>query len=170
MAIITKEPFSSPKLYKYPQPDFDLFFRNGSSAIKHCKAVQIVGYKSTYIANTHPLPLIVFGHDYQEGAGKKLGEQIQTILLQHLEPPLVLCGDFGMPNKHEYALEKLTNQLKLQNALPLRPTYHKKSEVTGLNAPDRIYITADRLQRGKSDIVNTETDHYLCWADITSKN
>jgi hypothetical protein len=166
-AILTKESFENAVCNEYPDPPFDLYFSNGKSAIRHPKGVQQLIYKGLNIANTALVPLVIFGYDYHAGEGKKLAGEIEQLLLRELQSPFVLCGDSGMSNEQATAFPKLFETFRIHNALPAVPTYHTTSEVGGLNVPDVMYLSGGSVKQIDSGVVVTDTDHYLCWTEVT---
>ena len=167
MAILTRKPFANERLHMYPSPEFELFFASsGRKAIEHKKALQTVDYDGMQVANTHMLPLIIFGYDYREGRGKELAGKIERVIENNLSDRGVLCGDFGMSNGQFEVYRELMKKFQLENALPEKPTYHDASPIGGLNAPDCMFYTAGTLEVVDSGVVTTNTDHYLCWAEV----
>ncbi len=166
LAILTRGEFEDPQLHLYPPPEFDLYFNDGRRAAKHDKGLQTVRYGGNLIANTHMLPLIIFGYDYRYDKGRKFAGTIDNAMAANLGEPLIFCGDFGASNAQASTYKKTIGIFKLQNALPAKPTYHAASEVGGINAPDCIFFSTASLERSDAGIIITKTDHYLCWADI----
>jgi endonuclease/exonuclease/phosphatase family metal-dependent hydrolase len=170
MAILSKIGLSNPENILFPKPDFDLYFKDGRPAEKHDKALQKATANGVNIANMQLLPIMVFGYTYLEGEGKKLAYIIDRLMTENLNPPVILCGDFGMSVKYAETFPELFEKLKLQNSLPDVPTYHIPHELAKINAPDRIYYSTDTLEVIDSGVIVTETDHYLCWSEIGLKN
>jgi endonuclease/exonuclease/phosphatase family metal-dependent hydrolase len=125
-------------------------------------------YKGLVVANTHCLPLVIFGRDYRKGEAKLLGDEIEALLIKQLQEPVILCGDFGMSEGQSKVLARLIEKLQLKNALPAEPTYHAPAayETDLPNAPDCIYFSQTGLLCLQSAIVRTQTDHYLGWAEF----
>ena len=166
LSILTKETVSSSGFREFPLPDFDLFFADGRQAVKDTKGIQFVDYQGIRIANTHALPLIVFNYDYRKGEGRKLAAKIEFIMSEVLQSNSCLCGDLGMSNRQSDVYSSLFEKYKLQNALPDKPTHYRQSEVGGVNAPDVILYTTSTLRAPVADVIKTDTDHYLCWAEV----
>lgn len=169
MAILSRIGMRSEKLSVYPDPDFELLLPSGKEAATHPKGVQTVTAGGTCVGNTHMLPLVVFGYDYRVEPGKSLALKIGSVLEMALRAPAILCGDFGMSNAQETVYASVFAPLSMRNALRAEATYHRPSEVGGVNRPDSIFYTADSLVVAGSGVVQTQTDHYLTWAEINQK-
>ncbi len=169
MAILAKEPFDSTALHEYPDPPFELQFADGRHAVRHAKGLQVVGYQGLHIANTHWLSLMPFGYGYASGEGRQFGDMLVHSMLEHLPDQVILCGDLNVGEfEFDQLLVPLIETLHLQNALPDLPTYHLPGAINPkvTNAPDRIYVSGSDFVVRASEVKPTESDHYLCWADI----
>lgn len=100
-AIISKLPVSHTKTIFFPNPWFDMYFKDGRKAIEHPKNVQLVQIGNIWIGNLHLLPLRLFGLQYNDGGlGQELSVRIEKTLLA-LPANLILSGDFNFPEPEE---------------------------------------------------------------------
>ncbi len=170
IAMLARDTLTEPSLLPFPLLAEELHFKNGQLAPQHEKALQTAWYKQVLIANTHLLPLIVFNRSYEEGSGAKLAQSINNIFAS-LSTPLILCGDFGMSSGQTAVFGDAFAALHLKNALPTIATHYRSAENGATyNAPDAIYYSQDTLRVTDAGVIATQTDHYLCWADIEKHN
>jgi endonuclease/exonuclease/phosphatase family metal-dependent hydrolase len=173
MAMLAKESFEHTNLYTYPDPPFPMYFSDGRAAVRHAKGLQIARYKGEVITNTHWLPMLTFGRSYASGVGRKFADELAAVMLAHIPASSIVCGDFNV-GEYEFdnALTPLIEALHLQNALPDLSTYYLAGVLRPdtTNAPDRIYISSTSHAARGADVIQTETDHYLCWADIERRS
>lgn len=171
ISMLGKEPFDSAKLYEYPDPSFELRFPDGRIAQKHRKGMQVVSYQGVTIANTHWLSMLTFGYSYASGEGADYGSELIKVMIEHLLPPSIVCGDFNAGEfEFDHAIVPLVEHLHLKSALPDESTFHLPGRIKPehTNAPDRIYVSSPGFNVIESGVIATDTDHYLCWADIVS--
>lgn len=166
-SIISRVEFSDVKTYTLPYPEFELYFRNGSKSAVHDKVVQLVSVSGTDIANTQLLPLGLFGSSYSSGIGNKYATKINKVF-RNLEKPLIFCGDFSGDIKDDNVIAEFPGlrQLSLLDALPdvkTRPISSKKKK-----KPDHI-LYSEGFDLVESDVVKTQTDHCLCYAEFKIK-
>lgn len=157
-AILSKTPFTEPRSVLLPHPKFPLYI-NGKevpSFDRHLLVVQFPGYQ---VATLHVEPLNILGSDYNKGQGLKFGREIDTILVQSLDRPFIFTGDlYTEIMKKPFAT--FMHTFALQEALPAKtPTTPKEG------SPDHIVFTPEWWALS-SRVIVTQSDHYLCVADI----
>lgn len=158
-AIISAFPFLKTKTVLYHNPQLTNIQKNGDIRHSHDKNLQFVQTKNFFVANTQLLPINVFGFEYSNnGVGKQLTQKVAEVFTL-LPTPLILCGDFNFscPTK---LFSKMVSKLNLSEALP-----DKKTNRFSKYRPDQIYISKD-FSLLDSDVLITETDHYLGWAKL----
>ncbi len=146
-----------------PDPEGDLFWSDGRKAVTHRKNLQYLEFEKFNLANNQMLPVSLFGFKYDdaEGRGKILTKEINEVMAKVVNKPIIWCGDFNYINPTN--IYKHIQTLGLRDALPdnsTRPTLDGEKK-----KPDHIlYSTEFKLI--VSDIIQTETDHYLCYAQF----
>lgn len=166
MAILSRNAFLDAKSYFYPDPLFDLFWKDGSKAAVHHKFLQVVSFGNFYVANTQMLPILLWGHQYNEREGMAFAKGIEEVLMK-LERPLIFCGDFNF-NDPERVYTRFCDKIQLKNCLPDQPT--RPGGNPQFNKPDHIYYSPE-FEVVRSEIVQTQTDSFLCFTELTfSKN
>lgn len=163
LAILSKEPFDTKRSVVQPYPSFPLYLPNGKPAAKHIKHLQIAEIHGIQIANTHTQPLELLGTPYASEKGRAFADELCDLFIRELRPPLVFAGDFcaDLHGSVTEIYQKMCDALSLTDVLPPGQT---KPNNTG--RPDAI-LTSPELTAQASGIIQTETDHFLCWADIT---
>lgn len=162
-AILSQHPFETTACIPLPNPLFDLFWPDGRKAGTHARNLQIVQIQGIYIANLHLLPIHYFGYTYTEGLGLDFARQIEKIML-NLQLPLLLVGDFNQ-NEPQKAFPDLL--AKLTEALP--PNQETCPDFNGKKLiHDHIYFSSD-FRLLSSHILQTHSDHYLCFAHFERK-
>lgn len=157
-SVISKYKFKS-KCLELPYNSFSVYTNeDGVEEPAQKKFIQIAEFKKYNVANIHTSPLHNFGDSYEKGKGKILAQKIDEFLNKKLKKPLVFCGDFNFSNPQDI-FPKTFDRLTLKEALPLGITRPGKEN------PDHIFIS-DSFSVIKSEIEKTESDHYLCWADL----
>jgi endonuclease/exonuclease/phosphatase family metal-dependent hydrolase len=119
-AILSKHALAKPRAVKLPLPTFKLslpLLTDGEHARVHDKYLQRVRCGDLLIANTHLLPLHILGSSYESQEGSAFAREIEGVLLEHLDTPLILCGDFNVHNL-KAVYPRLFHRLR---ALALRP-------------------------------------------------
>lgn len=160
-AIISKTPFLNKEVFQYPYPDFELYFPDGRKAIIHHKNLQVVKFKDFYLANTQMLPIQIFGYQYGEGEAVEYTKKVESTFFT-LKRPLIFAGDFNFDTP-QAIYPMLRDRLALKDALPDRVTRPNKEGIK--KTPDHIYYSPE-FKLIDSRIVETETDHYLCFAEL----
>jgi endonuclease/exonuclease/phosphatase family metal-dependent hydrolase len=159
MAIISRHKLENTSATTLPYPAFEMYLPNGEPAAQWDKHLQIAYVDGIQIANIHTQPLGYFKFDYHTGQGATYARELEKILLSELRKPLILAGDMNMVNVDQVFTE-LFNQAGLHDALsPDTGTKHNGHHV------DYILYSND-LTTNDSGIVQTSSDHFLCWAEV----
>ena len=141
----------------YSYPDFPLFLPDGTPDRHHDKGFQVVQFPFGTIMNTHTMPLKFLGTPYDTPNGKAFAQEMQQQLLRHAKAPLVFCGDLNFNNAELLYSELLKDMHSVLPDAPTRP---------GGKKSDYIFASTEFIVLD-SDIVQTNTDHYLCWAKLS---
>lgn len=161
-AIISSKNTIDAKVYWYPDPGMELFFADGRKAITHKKNLQIVSFDDLHIANNQLLPISLFGYKYDDGnKGSDFAEQIDLVM-KNVQTPLIWCGDFNFDDPR--SIYKTIQRLNLADALPDKATRPTKDG--SKKNPDHIYYSSE-FNLIRSDVIETRSDHYLCYAEFT---
>lgn len=156
-AILSKKPFISEQPYSLPYPKFKLIHK-GKELPPFDRYLLEVKYDNFSVVTAHPKPLGMFDLSYENGVGNMLAEEIDGFVGQKISKPVIFAVDFNF-NSVPSVLPKTTAELGLQEALDADST-------TPLGGhPDHIAYSDD-FTVIDSGIVKTETDHYLCWAEL----
>jgi len=165
LSIISNKELKDQKIFWFPDPSVELFFSDGKKAITHKKALQIIRVDDFYIANNQMLPVTLFGYSYDDKSeGHKLAEGINEVM-KNIKQPVVWCGDFNFSDPKK--IYKTINDLNLNEALPDKPTRPLKSGEK--KTPDHIFYSSD-FKLITSDVVTTNSDHYLCFSEFEISN
>lgn len=162
-AILSREPFESQRATRQPYPDFDLRLPNGAPAKRHIKYLQVVELRGLSIANVQTQPLEFLGTPYESERGRSYARQLSGFFVKKLKRPLVFAGDFcaDLHTKHVFDIyREACDALELSDSLPPGQTKPNNS-----GRADAIFISPE-LRKVDSGIVKTQTDHYLCWAEV----
>lgn len=144
--------------YPYPETEEPLRFKSGRLAAVHHKKLQLARVGQIWMANTQLLPLPIFSHSYDHGAGLVLAQQINSIYAK-LPRPLIFAGDFN----YKTPLVRYPSLSDMQEALPDKITRPWVSEDD--NRPDHIF-TSTEFTVVDGGVIQTETDHFLCWTEL----
>jgi endonuclease/exonuclease/phosphatase family metal-dependent hydrolase len=161
MTIMSKSAFEIETVAFYPDPPFELRWKDGSLAAVHHKFLQVINFSGVRIANTQMLPIRLWGYEYGTGVGFEYTRDIEDVLMQ-LEKPVIFAGDFNF-NEPEKIYPDLFRKLGLKDALP--ETLSRPSPSGEFKKPDHIFYSAE-FSVVRSEIVTTLSDHYLCFAEF----
>ena len=163
LAIISRQPFTSTKSFRQPYPAFELFLPNGQPAGQYDKYVQAVELDGIQIANTMTQPLEFLGHPYADEFGAQYAKELSNMFVKTLRRPLIFAGDFNTPDPST-TFADATKHLELADALP-----NKNTKPHGGGHLDCIFHSKD-FTVIQSEIVSTESDHFLCWTELAKKS
>lgn len=158
-SIISKFPFKEKVSYTLPYPEFDLIWSDGRKVDIHHKVLQIIKVDGFSVANTQMLPIQIWGYDYDKGEGTNLSKSIEKVFLK-VKNPAILCGDFNFNNPQKIFPIFFKTHF-LEDATPKVVTRPGGKRET----PDHIFYTRE-FELKDSGVIKTQTDHYLCWADL----
>lgn len=170
MSVLSKSGPDNHKNLTYPYPEFDLHFPNGRLADRHDKGLQVIDFSRMFIANTQLLPLGIFGHYYDTDEGLVLAGQISDIFINNLSSPLIFCGDFGSDYNGKFyeIFKNVIKKFGLKDALMGMNTRNLDSINASKVKADYIFYSS-HFKLLDSGIIETETDHFLCYADFEIK-
>jgi hypothetical protein len=137
---------------------------DGRKADQHDKYLQIAWRGALCIATAQTQPLEYLGQPYSSDGGGGYARKLTELFVQKLGSPLVFAGDFCTDNgaaNPAVPFADMCDRLDITDALPACPT-----RFDGVNHPDAIFVSRD-LPVIDGGIVVTETDHFLCWAEIS---
>jgi endonuclease/exonuclease/phosphatase family metal-dependent hydrolase len=158
-AIISKFPLTCGKTYTLPYPEFTLRGTDGRKVKVNEKTLQVAEMMGVAIANVHLHPIDFWQRSYESGVGRQLARTTEGTLY-NLESPFILCGDFHM-NKPVEVFYDFCDAFGVKDALPDKPTHPNRQRT--IQKPDHI-LYSQRVVPIDSGIIQTYTDHYLCWA------
>ncbi len=154
-AILSKEIPKRVENIPYPDPRFPLTLPGGKPAIRHAKGFQAAYLGFGTIINTQMLPLAYLGTPYNALEGKSFAGEMENVLLSH--PAEIICGDLNYTDAKTLYVKLLKEKV---NALPDAPTRPGGKKTDYIFVPESCNVIS-------SGIVETNTDHYLCWAKIS---
>ena len=158
-AIITKNRFTDARFSLLPFPAFELRFKHtGEIVSPYNRYLQTISFNNFTIGTLHTEPLGAFGRQYEYGEGQELAHAIDALLVKKLGRPLLLAADFNMPISLD-TLPQLLTKYQLREALPNEPTKPHGDQ------PDHVLYSPE-WQLLEAGIKRTQSDHYLCWADV----
>ena len=161
--ILSREPLRNTRAIQQPYPTFEVTLPNGQPAKKHIKYLQVAEHDGLCIANTQTQPLQFLGTSYESERGRPFAKQLSELFIRELKRPLVFVGDFcaDLYTVHVSNIyREACDALRLNDVLPPGQT-----KPGNKGRADAIFITPE-LKNIESHIVETETDHFLCWAEV----
>lgn len=167
MSILSKMDVLGTSNIVYPYPEFSLYFKDGRKAQKHNKGLQIIKNDDFIIGNTQLLPIGIFGHTYTSKDGLFLIEKIITEQLNHLKRPVILCGDFGADYENRFyeVFDKLITTFDFVDSIRNYDTRNFDSSKINKFKTDYIFYSPE-FKLINSGVIETQTDHFLCWAEF----
>jgi len=159
ISIISNTTISDIEAKKLDYPEFKLVFPDGKEARKYDKYYLSTIIRGIRVVNIQVQPLHIWGHSYEASPGYELAQKYQQYFLNFTEP-LILCGDLNT-NQPDQIYSEFFNKFKLQEALPnkiTRPDQGNKSRKS-----DHIFYSSN-MSKINSDVIATDTDHYLCYS------
>lgn len=155
-AILSRNKPTAEESFIFPYPNFPLVLPGGEPAEKHNKGFQIAHFPFGSVMNFQMMPLGFLGTPYESNNGTKFAHEMEKQLLKHITSPAILFGDFNTPNV-ESLYKNLIEKINIKNALPDNPTRP--------NGKRSDYILfSNEFSLVEAGIIETKTDHYLCWA------
>lgn len=158
-AILSKNIIEDKAALKLPYPDFELFLPDGTPAAQWDKFLQVCRINGIVVGNIHTQPMGYFGFDYHEGQGVEYAAELEKCLTDNMRSPFVLAGDFNT-TMAENVFTNFYHDNNLLDALP-------SSQPTRPSGKHIDYILhTPTFSVKQSDIVETSTDHFLCWTEL----
>ena len=158
-SILTSIDYFDVKDELYPEPPGELYWNDGRPADTHHKSLQSVNIQNFQVLNTQMLPVRLFGFTYDNERGSEYSNGINSVMEGMAANPSIWCGDFNF-NKPIQIYAHMS-KLNLKESLPQRETGPSDDEEN--NKPDHILYSPE-FTLLSSDIIKTQTDHYLCYA------
>lgn len=156
-AILSKLPIEHADAAAVPYPSFELRFKDGRLVDeRYDKFLQTAVIGGIHIANIHNQALPVFGRSFQDPDCKEFSDETEQFIIDRLHRPVIFCGDFNM-EELETTWLKLMQTLNIRDSLPQITT-----TLEGEHYDYILYSTEFKLL--DSGIVESESDHNLCWA------
>jgi hypothetical protein len=156
-AIISKQPFDMEKPYLLPYPNFKLIHK-GKELPPFDRYLLEVKFNNFSVVTAHPEPLGMFDLTYESGEGNMLAKEIDGLISHKFSKPVVFAVDFNF-NDVSKVLPETFAKFSLSEALDADDT-------TPLgDHPDHISFS-DNFKVLDNGVIKTETDHYLCWAEL----
>jgi len=167
LAILTRDAHEWPTLREFPPLPVQPTTASGAPMPQERIGVQQINYANVVVGNVQLPRLVDLRQSYQDADNVGWVRTISETLAS-LPSPLILCGDFGIDAGPGETFATMFQDRHLQSALPAEAATYSRETLhsADLNAPDAIYYFTDALQIKDSGIVQTMTDHYLCWADV----
>jgi len=157
-AILSKQSVQNPRAVMLPYPTFEMRFADGREAAHYDKFMQVAELDGVQLVNMHTQPLSIFGYDYATGDGLAYTHEIETLLQSELHTPLLLAGVLNFEHFAE-VMPSLSASLHLKDSLPEVQTRSKGKHIDYLlHSPEFTVKT--------SGVDQTDSDHYLCWAEL----
>jgi len=161
--MLSRQSFSAQRAVAQPYPTFPLHLPSGAPAQRFVKHLQIAEIGGVQIGNVQTQPLEFLGTPYESERGRRYAAEVSEMFVRELRRPVLLVGDFCADFRTRHVADifgSACGALALSDALPLG---HTKPHAAG--RPDAIFASPE-FAVVDSAIVPTETDHFLCWAEL----
>jgi endonuclease/exonuclease/phosphatase family metal-dependent hydrolase len=153
-AVLSKYSFRNKANFKLPSPSFPLKLPNEQE--RHDKGFQVVEFDFGTLVNIQMLPLAFLGTPYDSDDGKTFAKEMERCMNLECESALFICGDLNYKAAPELYTSLLSDMRDTLPAAPTRP---------GEKKTDYIFCR-NEFKVLDAGIINTKTDHYLCWTKI----
>lgn len=163
-SIISNFQIDNPQTKVYLYPDFELFWKDGRMAERHDKLLQIVKIKGINIANTQLLPIGLFGYSYNDKKVETYARGIEKKLMG-VPTPTLICGDFSGDFVNDFVEDVFKNLFRKNKLLDAIKNVTRPLKDRVGSQTDHIYFSPE-FKLIASGVIQTQTDHYLCWADF----
>ena len=158
-AILSKQKPTKEGHFLFPYPTFPLYLPGNKLAEHHDKGFQVVQFSFTRVINLQMMPLRFLGTPYGSPQGEKFAHKMEDLLKLHAERPILVCGDFNTDDTESLYRPFLESAGMKSALLPDMPTRPNKKR------SDYIFYSDNFILRD-SGVIQTNTDHYLCWARL----
>ena len=153
-AVLSKYSFKKKGNFTLPSPSFPLKLPNEQE--RHDKGFQVVEFDFGTLVNIQMLPLAFLGTPYDTDNGKSFAVEMEDYMNEECESALIICGDFN----YKAASGLYKNLLSdMKDTLPEAPTRPCEKKTDYIFCRNEFKVL-------DSGIINTKTDHYLCWTKI----
>lgn len=160
MGILSKKKIDNFEEVVLPYPDFPLFFPDGREAKKFDKYAQIASVGGFKIVNLQLQPIHYWGFNYYEEPGYSYGRNVSGVVNTYLDEKSIVCGDLQISHLEVPFADIM---VRFKDALPNEFTRIREN---GKNTKsDHVLVPKDLKVIG-SEIVKTQTDHFMCFAEI----
>lgn len=160
ISIISRFPIISSKFNILPNPNLEFIWK-GKKAFSHDKGFleSIIDYKGTNIRilSGHMVPFRNFGKNFLDDEFKEIRNQIEKIILDE-KMPKIICADMNFDEKIDNLIPNVFEN-NFKSILKDNPTTPKGRKY------DKIIVSKE-WESTNSDIIESKTDHFLCFADI----
>lgn len=158
-AVLSKYSFRKKDNFTLPYPNFQLTLNGkdvNSPAMRHDKGFQVVEFDFGTVVNIQMLPLAFLGTPYDTENGKSFAKEMEDCMNVECGSTGIICGDFNYRAAPDLYINLLSDKRDTLPEVPTRP---------GEKKTDYIFCK-NKFQVLDSGIINTKTDHYLCWTKI----
>ncbi len=142
--------------FVFPYPTFPLVPSNGKPEVHTNKGFQVLEFEFGAVVNLQMQPLKFLGTAYDSENGLQFAKEMEKLLLSKVSMPALFCGDFNFREPKMLYLELLSGSRDVLPSLPTRPG-GKKSDC--IFAPSKFFVK-------DSGVIETRSDHFLCWATL----
>jgi len=170
-SILAKTKPLSIEAYILPYPEFELYWPNGNPAKRYEKSLLCAKFKGFNVYNTQLIPLGLFGVLYGDEKAKIYSQNLEVSFKNVLEAPLLICGDFSgdfPDDKPQLVFSELFTSLSLMDSIPHQITRPKNDGL--IHQTDHIYFSDQSFSCISSEVIPTQSDHYLCTATFKFKS
>ncbi|HPM14317.1 MAG TPA: hypothetical protein PLK49_02890, partial [Candidatus Dojkabacteria bacterium] len=158
-AILSKDTISNLNIINQPYPTFQLKFPDGKEAARYDK--KFVTYTSfgSNLTTLQLQPLHYWGYNYEEEPGCSYGKEITNTLLS-LDSDII-TEDFQTSN----LVVSFKNLFPLYN--DILPDEFTRIRKNGKHTKSDHILVKENIKVESSKVIKTETDHYLCYAELS---
>jgi endonuclease/exonuclease/phosphatase family metal-dependent hydrolase len=153
-AVLSKYSFKKKGNFTLPNPNFPLKLPNEQE--RHNKGFQVVEFDFGSLVNIQMLPLSFLGTPYDSDDGKTFAKEMEDYMNLECASAHIICGDFNYKAASDLYSNLLSGMIDTLPKAPTRP---------GEKKTDYIFCR-NEIKVLDAGIINTKTDHYLCWTKI----
>lgn len=155
-AVLFKKEPKNIHDFVFPYPTFSLIRADGVPTVHTDKGFQVLEYEFGNIVNLQMQPLKFLGSPYDSMNGIQFAKEMEDFMLQKINFLSIFCGDFNYKDAKTLNPKLLANH---SDALPDTPTRPGEKKTDYIFVPNSYQVI-------DSGIIETRTDHFLCWAKI----
>jgi len=164
-AIISSSRFLEKTKYKLPQLDWQPKWPDGRPVRKFDRYVLSAQVDNFVVTTVQLEPLGLWGSNYYQGQGVDYAKNVDKVLFSLSNKPMILCGDFSGDFLDDDVGKVLTASFKKYNFVDALPNKITRPIKNGGSKCDHIYYSPE-FKYINGEVVKTDTDHYLCWAEF----